>query len=109
MAVVLLPAGCDSELSESQASRQAQEQIAELSQQLESERRNTARERRRTETVRVQGEQDFQALGLILVTAGITIVGLVLLLARERRARRVLERLLRLILDRVADSHSPPR
>jgi hypothetical protein len=33
---------------------------------------------------------------------------LILLLARERRARRVVERILRIVLDRLRESRGPP-
>lgn len=106
MAVTVL-ASCDDD-EESPAIQRAEDRAAELARQLEAERRAHVRDQALADTEKTQAHQDYEALALSLVCSGIGLVILVLLLARERRARRVLERLLRLILDRLKESRSPP-
>ncbi len=106
IAVTVL-ASCDDD-EESPAIQRAEDRAAELARQLEAERRTHARDRVLADTEKDQAHEDYEALALSLVCSGIGLVILVLLLARERRTRRVLERLLRLILDRLKESRSPP-
>jgi hypothetical protein len=99
--------GCNNE--EPTASQSAQQQAAELSRQLEAERKQHERDLSIAETRRVQAEEDTSAVNTILVSFGIAFVILILLLARERRARRILERLVRLLLERLHGANKPPR
>jgi len=99
--------GCD-DVDES-ASQSAQRQAAELSRRLEAERQQHAHELTIAETRRAQAEEDTSAVNTILTSFGIALVVLILLLARERRARRILERLVRLLLDRLNGAQKPPR
>jgi hypothetical protein len=98
---------CD-DSEEHPAIQRAEDRAAELARQLEAERRAHARDQALADTEQVQARQDYETVALSLVCSGIGMAILVLLLARERRARRVLERLLRLILDRLKESRSPP-
>ena len=106
--VTSLPVACTDD-DESPALQRAEQRADQLARQLESERRGRARDRILAEAGEVQAEEDHRALATVLVSTGLAIVILVLLLARERRARRVLERLLRMILDRLRESRSPPK
>lgn len=102
-----LMAGCDD--GESTAEPAAELRVLEWSRQLDAERRAHARDVALAETKQGQAQDDFQAVARVLVGAATAIVILILLLARERRGRRVVERWLRLILDRLGGSRSPPQ
>ena len=99
--------GCDNDGQT--AARSAEQQAADLSRQLEAERQKHMRDLALVETQRAQAEEDTSAVNTILVSFGIAFVILILLLARERRARRILERLVRLLLDRLNGTPKPPR
>jgi hypothetical protein len=103
-ALWILP-GCDT--GQSPAAEAANERAEELSRRLEAEHRQHARDVARMDAARSQAEEDFRSVATILVSSAIAMAILVLLLARERRARRILERLLRMILDRINGSRRP--
>ena len=98
---VALPGGCDGESPATKAHRGRAE---ELSRQMQSERRQHTRDLAAARTQADQAVADVHAAHTIIIGAGIAVVILILLLARERRARRVLERLLRMLLDRLRSS-----
>ena len=87
----------------------ATRRIAEdLSQELRTERIRRDRDLNRyeAELVVAKGDRETAVFGWVSTAAAVFL--LVLLLVRERRARRILERLLRAILDRIRESHRPP-
>ena len=53
-------------------------------------------------------EADFRGAVLIWGSTAVTLLVALLLLAKERRGRRVVDRLLRMILHRVGRARSPP-
>ena len=85
------------------------EQLAsELAGQLQSERREHRDDVVRYELQLADRQADQRAMTLIWAGTSAAAFILVLLLARERRARRVLERLLKLLLSRSTGSRSSP-
>lgn len=99
-------AGCDEDGdTEADATRKIAE---DLSQELRTERLRRDRDvnHYEAELVVVKGDRETAVFGWVSTAAAVFL--LVLLLVRERRTRRVLERLLRVILDRVRDSRRPP-
>ena len=106
-ALLWVPPGCDQE-TESPAARSARLQAENLARQLEVERRTHRRDLNRAATEIQQVTEDTRAVNTILVSCAITIVILILLLARERRCRRLVERLVRLLLDRIHGPRIPP-
>lgn len=101
-AVLSFAPGCD-DAGQSEA-QLAQQQADALSRKLDSERQAHQRKLDLAATEMEQIREDAQAVNTILVSCAVAIVLLVLLLARERRCRRVVERLLRMLLDRI---HGP--
>ena len=110
LALILAVSGCGR--NEDPPAPQIQEdRAAELSRQLETERRDHARTMAVAQAEQVEAAEDFRALSTILVSTGLAMAILVLVLARQRRSRRVFERLLRMLLDRLhrgAVSAGPP-
>ena len=94
----LLAVQCD---SDSSALREAQQQASDLAEQLSAERSRFHLESARWESQRSGSESDFT--GAVLVWGGTTVgfIFLVILLARERRGRRILEHVLRRILGHL--------
>lgn len=82
---------------------------AEMARRLAEQERAHAHDMARESATRASTEADLQALQLVAIGLGVALVLLVLLAARERRARRILERLLRLLLDRIGRSREPPK
>lgn len=62
--------------------------------------------RHRIEVAGAEGDYGGAVVGW--ASTSVAAVILILLLARERRARRVVERLLRLVLDRLRECRRPP-
>jgi hypothetical protein len=99
LTLVGMNTGCDEE--EAPAVTRAERRAEELSRQLQAEQRQHTRDLATARTQADQAIADVHAAHTIIIGAGIAVVILVLLLARERRARRVLERLLRMLLHRL--------
>ena len=107
LTLILPPAGCDKQ--EKPAAIPAErDSVLELSRQLETERSNHTRTMAVVEAERAQTAEDFRIVSMILASTGIAMVILVLLLARQRRSRRILERLLRMLLNRLHRAAVPP-
>ncbi len=104
LAVAADLAGCDED--ENPDADRARRLAEEVSQELRTERLRRDRDlnRHEAELVVAQGDREAAMLGWISTAAAVFL--LVLLLVRERRARQVVERLLRAILDRIRE---PPR
>jgi hypothetical protein len=75
---------------------------------LQSERREHRDDVVRYELQLADRQADQRAMTLIWAGTSAAAFILILLLARERRARRVLERLLKLLLSRSTGSRSSP-
>ena len=82
--------------------------VENLSHELRTEylRRDREFGRYAAELAVAKGDREAAVFGWVSTAAAVIV--LVLLLVRERRARRILERLLRVVLDRIRESHSPP-
>ena len=84
----------------------------DLAKQLEDERLRGERANTRHQTELAEVESDFRGAVLAWASTAAAAAILIMLLARERGARRVLERVLRLVLDRLRDrqreSRGPP-
>jgi len=104
MLAVLLAFQCD---SDSSALLEAQQHASELARQLAAERSRFQLESTRWDTRLSASESDYTGAVLLWGGTALGFALLVILLARERRARRVLERLLRLILDRFRGPPHP--
>ena len=87
----------------------SEEQLAsELASQLQSERRDHRKDVAHYEVQLADQQADQRAVTLLWASTAAALFVLVLLLARERRARRVLERLLKLLLSRSTGTRGPP-
>ena len=82
--------------------------VEDLHSQLKTERVRREHDAARHEAELAAGRSDLLGATLIWVSTAIAVVILAFLLARERRARRVLERLIRLLLARIRCSRHPP-
>ena len=102
LTLVGMNTGCDEE--EAPAVTRAERRAEEVTRQLQAEQRQHTRDLTAARTQADQAIADVHAAHTIIVGAGVAVVILVLLLAWERRARRVLERLLRMLLDRMRSS-----
>jgi hypothetical protein len=87
---------------------QAQRLAEDLARQLQAERLRQQGEQARHEAELTSAQSDCHGAVLAWASSTLAVVMLVLLLARERRGRRVLEKLLRLLLDRLRESRAPP-
>ena len=107
LTLILPLAGCDKQ--EKPAAIPAErDSVLELSRQLETERSNHTRTMAVVEAEQAQTAEDFRVVSMILASTGIAMVLLVLVLARQHRSRRILERLLRMLLDRLHRAAVPP-
>ena len=107
LALILAVSGCGR--NEDPPAPQIQEdRAAELSKQLETERRDHARTMAVAQAEQVEAAEDFRVVSMILASTGIGMVLLVLVLARKHRSRRILERLLRIVLNRLHRTVVPP-
>jgi hypothetical protein len=87
----------------------SEERLAsELASQLQAEHRDHRNDVARHEIQLADEQADRRAITLIWASTAAALFALVLLLARERRARRVLERLLKLLLNRSTGTRGPP-
>jgi len=82
--------------------RRSLEKLREAREQAERERRRMQQlreqERRVLEAQRKEAESDASAAMLLWATTAVSLTVVIVLLARERRLRRILERLLRMLL-----------
>lgn len=101
----VLPGCDDDDDTEADTTRRMAE---DLSQELRAERLRRDRDLNRYEAELVVAKADRETAVFGWVSTAAAVFLMVLLLVRERRARRVLERLLRVILDRIRKSHGPP-
>ena len=107
LTLILPLASCDKQ--EKPAAIPAErDSVLELSRQLETERSNHTQAIAIVEAEQAQTAEDFRFISTILASTGIAMVILVLVLARQHRSRRILERLLRIVLDRLHRTVVPP-
>ena len=105
--VLVALSGCDDDQAEreerrriQEQARRAQEQAEQQRRQLEELQRRHEQDRRVLEARRAESESDTSAAILTWAATGIALAIVIALLARERRLRRILEQLLRLLLGR---------
>ena len=95
--------GCD-EKEADQEERRAREQLRHARERAEQERRQMQelreQDRRVLDAQRQEAESDVSAAVVLWVATAVSLVVVIVLLARERRLRRILERLLRTLLGR---------
>ena len=105
-AATLVAAGCT---KQSPPEPDPAQRLAEdLARQLQAERLRQQGEQARHEAELTSAQGDYHGATLAWASSTLAVVMLVLLLARERRGRRMVEKLLRLVLDRLRESRGPP-
>ncbi|MGB2824225.1 MAG: hypothetical protein WBF17_24845 [Phycisphaerae bacterium] len=94
--------GCGEEEDSTPVDRRSLDEIRKAREQAEQERRRTQQlreqDRRVLEAQRREAESDASAAVLLWATTAVSLAVVIVLLARERRLRRILERLLRMLL-----------
>ena len=96
-----VPLGCGGGEADREE-RHTREQLRQARERAEQERRRTQelreQDRRVLDTQRKEAESDSSAAVLLWVATAISLVVVIVLLARERRLRQILERLVRRLL-----------
>ncbi len=106
LAVALLGATACTE--QSVRPSQAERTIDDLSHRLDTEQLKREHQAARHQAELAINRADLLGAIMIWISTALAVAVLALLLARERRARRVLERIVRLLLGRLGNSRDPP-
>ena len=87
---------------------QTERTLDDLSRRLDTEQLKREHEAARHQAELAINRADLLGATMIWISTALAVVILALLLARERRARRVLERIVHLLLGRLRNSRDPP-
>ena len=87
---------------------QAERALDDLSRRVDAEQIRREHEAARHHAELAINRADLLGATVIWISTALAVAILALLLARERRARRVLERIIRLLLGRIRHSRDPP-
>ncbi len=105
--VFMLPSCTEQPIQPTQPDRHAKT-IEDLTRRLQREQTKREHETARHQAEVGMHQADFQGATIVWISTALAMVILALLLARERRARRVLERIVRMLLGRLHGSRDPP-
>ena len=113
---LLVMCGCDDDGESERAERrrlqerlrQAQEQAEQQRQQLEESQRKREQDRRILEARKSGSESDASVAVMAWLATGVALAIVIVLLARERHLRGILERLVHMLLGRSKKGEEPP-